>query len=41
MILHTRRDRLSAINLDYHYDTYHLAAVYLAEPEASATQTLK
>lgn len=48
MILHTRRDKLSAINLDYYYDTYHLAAVYLAYldqylavPEVSATQTLK
>jgi putative aminopeptidase FrvX len=28
-ILHTRRDKLSAMNLDDYYDTYHLVAVYL------------
>jgi hypothetical protein len=46
MILHTKRDKLSAMNLDYYYDTYHLTAVYLvyldqflAEPESAATQS--
>jgi Iap family predicted aminopeptidase len=29
-ILHTSKDKLSAMNLDYYYDTYHLTAVYLA-----------
>lgn len=29
-ILHTRRDKISALNLDDHYNTYHLVAVYLA-----------
>jgi len=29
-ILHTRKDKLSALNLDHYYDTYHLVAVYLA-----------
>lgn len=29
-ILHTRRDKISALNLADHYDTYHLVAVYLA-----------
>lgn len=45
-ILHTRRDKLSAMNLDYYYDTYHLAAVYLvyldqrlAEPESIPTKS--
>ena len=28
-ILHTRKDKLSAMNLDHYYDTYHLLAVYL------------
>jgi hypothetical protein len=28
-ILHTGKDRLTAMNLDHYYDTYHLAAVYL------------
>lgn len=28
-ILHSRKDKLSAVNLDYYYDTYHLLAVYL------------
>ena len=28
-ILHTSKDKLSAMNLDYYYDTYHLVAVYL------------
>ena len=29
-ILHTSKDKLSAMNLDEYYDTYHLVAVYLA-----------
>ena len=29
-ILHTRKDKLSVMNLDYYYDTYRLLAVYLA-----------
>jgi hypothetical protein len=29
-ILHTRKDKLSAMNLDHYYDTYHVVAVYLA-----------
>lgn len=28
-ILHTRKDKFSAVNLDHHYETYHLVAVYL------------
>jgi hypothetical protein len=28
-ILHSPNDKLSAMNLDYYYDTYHLLAVYL------------
>ena len=28
-ILHTKKDKLSAMNLDHYYDTYHLAAVYV------------
>jgi hypothetical protein len=28
-ILHTSRDKISALNLDDYYDTYHLVAVYL------------
>jgi hypothetical protein len=28
-ILHTRKDKLSAMNLDDYYDTYYLLAVYL------------
>ena len=28
-ILHTRKDKLTAMNLDSYYDTYHLLAVYL------------
>jgi hypothetical protein len=28
-ILHTKRDKLSAMNLDDYYDTFHLTAVYL------------
>jgi len=42
-ILHTSKDRLSAMNLDQYYDTYHLLAAYLAaldqflgDPEAAA-----
>jgi hypothetical protein len=45
-ILHTRRDKLSAMNLDNYYDTYHVMAVYLVyldhfldEPETAATPT--
>jgi len=30
MILHTKKDKLSAMNLDQYYETYHLVAVYLA-----------
>ncbi|HYJ42186.1 MAG TPA: M28 family peptidase [Steroidobacteraceae bacterium] len=29
-ILHSRKDKLSAMNLDDYYDTYHLLALYLA-----------
>lgn len=29
-ILHTSKDKLSAMNLDYYYDTYHVVALYLA-----------
>ena len=29
-ILHSSKDKLSAMNLDHYYDTYHLVAVYLA-----------
>jgi Iap family predicted aminopeptidase len=29
-ILHTKKDKLSAMNLDDYYDTYHLVAAYLA-----------
>jgi Peptidase family M28 len=29
-ILHTRKDKLSAMDLDEYYDTYHLVTVYLA-----------
>jgi len=28
-ILHSRKDKLSVMNLDHYYDTYHLLAVYL------------
>jgi hypothetical protein len=28
-ILHTRKDQLSAMNIDHYYDTYHLVALYL------------
>jgi putative aminopeptidase FrvX len=42
-ILHTRKDKLSAVNLNDYYDTYHLLAVYLGyldhffdEPETAA-----
>jgi hypothetical protein len=42
-ILHTKKDKLSAVNLDDHYATYHLVTVYLAyldrlieKPEMSA-----
>ena len=45
-ILHTRKDKLSAMNLDDYYDTYHLMALYLGyldqvlgKPETGATQT--
>lgn len=45
-ILHSRKDKLSAMNLDYYYDTYHLLAVYLGfvdhffnVPETAATPT--
>ena len=44
-ILHTRKDKLSAMNLDHYYATYHLVAVYLGfldhffdSPEAAATR---
>ena len=44
-ILHTWKDRLSAMNLDHYYDTYHVVALYLAyldhvlgETEAAVTQ---
>jgi hypothetical protein len=29
-ILHTSKDKLTAMNLDYYYETYHLVALYLA-----------
>jgi hypothetical protein len=29
-ILHTRKDKLSVVNLDYYYDTYRVVTVYLA-----------
>jgi hypothetical protein len=42
-ILHTKKDQLSAMNLDHYYDTYHLVALYLgyldellAEPAPAA-----
>jgi Iap family predicted aminopeptidase len=42
-ILHTRKDKLSVVNLDFYYDTYRVVAVYLAyldsylgEPRAPA-----
>jgi len=45
-ILHTRKDKLSAMNLDDYYDTYHVAVVFLVyldhfagEPETAATPT--
>ena len=45
-ILHTRKDKLSAMNLDDYYDTYHLVALYLVyldhfvgEPETAGTAT--
>jgi hypothetical protein len=45
-ILHTSKDKLSAMNLGDYYDTYHLVSVYLAdldillaEPEATTTRT--
>ena len=45
-ILHTRKDKLSAMNLDDYYDTYHLLAVYLGyldhflnEPETAGART--
>jgi putative aminopeptidase FrvX len=45
-ILHTKKDRLSAMNLDDYHDTYHLLALYLVyldhflgESETGATQT--
>jgi len=45
-ILHTRKDKLSVMNLDAYYDTYHLLAVYLGfvdhffdKPETSTTST--
>jgi Zn-dependent M28 family amino/carboxypeptidase len=45
-ILHTRKDKLSALNLDHYYDTYHLVAVYLVyldqylgEPQSVVTKT--
>ena len=45
-ILHTRKDKLTAMNLDDYYDTYHLVAVYLVyldhyfdEPEIAVTRT--
>jgi Iap family predicted aminopeptidase len=36
-ILHTRKDKLAAMNLDYYYDTYHLLAVYLAYLDQTRT----
>lgn len=43
-ILHTRKDKLSAMNLESYYDTYHVVAVYLVyldhffdKPEAATT----
>lgn len=45
-ILHTSKDKLSAMNLDEYYDTYHLVAVYLVfldhffdEPRTAPTPT--
>ena len=45
-ILHGKKDKLSAMNLDYYYDTYRLMAVYLVfldhhlgAPEAAAPAT--
>jgi hypothetical protein len=45
-ILHTRKDKLAAMNLDDYYDTYHLGALYLVylnhfvgAPETAATAT--
>jgi len=45
-ILHSRKDKLSAMNLDDYYGTYHLLAVYLGyldhffdEPETAAAPT--
>ena len=45
-ILHSRKDKLSAMNLDDYYDTYHLVAVYLVyldqflgESEIAGAQT--
>jgi len=45
-ILHSKKDKLSAMNLDDYYDTYHLVAVYLGfldhyfdEPETAAAPT--
>jgi len=45
-ILHTSKDKLSAMNLDTYYDTYHLMALYLVfldhyfdEPETATTGT--
>ena len=44
-ILHSSKDKLSAVNLDHYYDTYRLVASYLAfldhilrEPEFAAAQ---
>ena len=47
-ILHSSRDNLSAMNLDYYYDTYHLVAVYLVyldhfldEPEPATDANIR
>jgi hypothetical protein len=37
-ILHTRKDKLSVVNLDYLYDTYHVMALYLAYLDYFLTQ---
>lgn len=43
-ILHTKRDKLAVVNLDYLYDTYHMLAIYLVyldqllgQPESDAS----
>ncbi|MEO8019581.1 MAG: M28 family peptidase [Pseudomonadota bacterium] len=39
MILHTPKDKLSAMNLDDYYDTYHVVAVYLAYLDQFSART--